>query len=166
MKTCLLAFLSSIALLAQNGPDAAVRGDASSGAAIFTGRGGCATCHRVHGNGSRLGPDLSDIGLVRTAEQLEQSLIDPAAEILPENRFYKVVTRDGTVIVGRLLNLDTFQVLLLDPNEQLRRFLKADLREYAFVEGSSMPSYRTTLSPQELADLIAYLLTLKGITPQ
>ena len=38
--------------------------------------------------------------------------------------------------------------------------------EHGFVEGSTMPSYRTTLSRQELADLIAYLATLKGVEPQ
>ena len=99
-------------------------------------------------------------------EQLETSLLDPNAEILPENRFYRVVTRDGTAVTGRLLNLDTFQVMMLDPKEQLRTFAKSDLREHGFADGSTMPSYRSTLSRQELADVIAYLLTLKGITAQ
>jgi putative heme-binding domain-containing protein len=113
-----------------------------------------------------LGPELTDIGVNRTAAQLETSLVDPAAEILPENRFYRVITRDGTSITGRLLNHDTFQVLMLDPKEQLRTFMKTDLREHRFVEGSTMPSYRSTLSRQELADVIAYLTTLKGVAPE
>jgi putative heme-binding domain-containing protein len=120
----------------------------------------------VGGNGSRLGPDLSDIGLLRTPEHLESSLLDPSAEILPENRFYKVVTRDGSSITGRLLNHDVFQVLMIDPKEQLRRFQKSELRSHGFVEGSTMPSYRSLLLRQELADVIAYLMTLKGVTPE
>jgi quinoprotein glucose dehydrogenase len=162
----LLAACAVTTVLAQSTAESMPAGNESSGASIFSGKGECQTCHRVQGKGSRLGPDLTDIGLVRTSSQLETSLLDPAAEILPENRFYRVVTRDGTSITGRLLNLDTFQVLMLDPKEQLRSFQKSDLREHGFVEGSTMPSYRTTLSRQELADVIAYLISLKGVEPQ
>ena len=141
-------------------------GNETAGAATVAGKGDCQSCHRIFVNGSRLGPDLTDIGSLRKPEQLEASLLDPNAEILPENRFYRVVTRDGTTIMGKLLNLDTFQVMMLDPKEQLRTFSKSDLREHGFADGSTMPSFRSTLSLQELADVIAYLLTLKGITPQ
>jgi putative heme-binding domain-containing protein len=152
--------------LAQSPADSLPAGNAIAGAEIFAGKGGCQTCHRVNGKGSRLGPDLTDIGLTRTAAQLETSLLDPAAEVLPENRFYRVVTRDGATITGKLLNLDTFQVLMLDSKEQLRHFLKSELREFGFDAGTKMPSYRTTLSRQELADLIAFLMTLNGVMPQ
>jgi putative heme-binding domain-containing protein len=141
-------------------------GNETAGAAIVAAKGNCQSCHRIFGKGSRLGPDLTDIGSLRKPEQLEASLLDPNAEILPENRFYRIVTRDGTAVTGRLLNLDTFQVMMLDPKEQLRTFAKSDLREHGFADGSIMPSFRSTLSRQELADVIAYLLTLKGITPQ
>ena len=151
---------------AQSSTEPLPAGNETAGAGIVAGKGNCQSCHRIFGKGSRLGPDLTDIGTLRKPEQLEASLLDPNAEILPENRFYRVVTRDGTAITGRLLNLDTFQVMLLDPKEQLRTFVKADLREHGFVDGSKMPSFRGTLSRQELADVIAYLLSLKGITAQ
>jgi putative heme-binding domain-containing protein len=140
-------------------------GNEAVGAAIVAGKGACQTCHRVRDQGSRLGPDLTDIGAVRSPEQLQTSLLDPDAEILPENRFYRVVTRDGATITGRLLNLDTFQVLMMGPKEELRSFYKSELREHGFIKGSTMPSYRNTLSRQELADVITYLSTLKGVTP-
>ena len=141
-------------------------GNETAGAAIVAGAGKCFTCHRIQTTGSRSGPDLTDIGATRTSDQLRAALLDPDAEILPENRTYRVVTRDGVTTVGRLLNHDTFQVLMRDTKDQLRSFQKADLREHGFVEGSSMPSYRGTLSPQELADVIAYLSTLKGVVSQ
>lgn len=153
-------------VLGQSNTEPLPAGNETAGVAIVTGKGNCQSCHRIFGKGSRLGPDLTDVGSLRNAEQLEKSLLDPNAEILPENRFYRVVTRDGTAIMGRLLNLDTFQVMMLDPKEQLRTFTKSDLREHGFADGSNMPSFRSTLSRQELADVIAYLLTLKGITPQ
>jgi putative heme-binding domain-containing protein len=141
-------------------------GNEAAGAAIVAGKGNCLTCHRIRSTGSRSGPDLTDIGATRTIEQLTSALLDPDAEILPENRFYRVVTRDGMTVTGRLLNHDTFQVLLRDSKDQLRSFFKSDLREYGFVEKSSMPSFRTTLSPQELADVIAYLGALEGVVAE
>ena len=141
-------------------------GDAAAGAVLVAGKGTCLACHTVHGKGSRLGPDLTDIGTLRRAEQLMTSLVEPDAEILPENRFYRIVARDGAAVSGRLLNLDTFQVLMLDEKEQLRSFQKSELREHGFVRGSKMPSYRDRLSRQELADVIAYLGTLKGVAAE
>jgi putative heme-binding domain-containing protein len=120
----------------------------------------------VQGKGSRLGPDLTDIGSTRTPVQLQTSLLDPNAEVLPENRFYRVVTRDGTSITGRLLNHDTFQVLMMDPKERLRTFQKSELREHGFVKGSMMPAQDQRLSPEEIADIVAYLTSLKGVAAE
>jgi putative heme-binding domain-containing protein len=136
-------------------------GDAVRGEALFEGKGECLDCHRIDGVGSRVGPDLSRIGRVRRAGDLMRSLLDPAAEVQPNNRFYRVVTNAGEEVTGRLLNHDTFTVLLIDLDERLRRFDKADLREQGF-EGSPMPSYRDTLSEQEIADLVSYLGAQRG----
>ena len=138
-----------------------VAGDAVRGQSIFAGKGECATCHRVNGVGSRVGPDLSSVGQLRRSVELEQSLLDPAAEVLAANRSYRVVTRDGTTVTGRLLNHDTFTVQLLDSNEQLRSFEKASLRDHGFM-ATPMPSYRARLNPQEMADIVSYLVSLKG----
>jgi putative heme-binding domain-containing protein len=144
-------------------PIALVPGDAGRGKAIFEGKGKCATCHRVAGNGSRLGPDLSDIGELRKVDDLNRSLVEPGAEILPANRSFRVVTRDGATVTGRLLNHDTFAVLLIDSQEHLRSFAKANLRDYGFVDASSMPSYRDSLTADERTDVIRYLVGLKGV---
>ena len=144
-------------------PLALVPGDADRGKALFEGKGKCATCHRVNGNGSRLGPDLSDIGQLRKVPDLERSLVDPGAEILPANRLFRVVARDGVATTGRLLNHDTFAVLLIDSEERLKSFSKGSLREYGFVDRSPMPSYRDTLSAAERIDVVRYLAALKGV---
>jgi len=169
MRTLALVLSAGVLVTAAQGqpsPEALPTGNEAAGAVLVAGKGNCQSCHRIFGKGSRLGPDLTDIGSLRKPEQLEASLLNPNAEILPENRFYRVVPRDGAPVTGRLLNLDTYQVMMLDPKEQLRTFSKADLREHGFADGSAMPSYRSTLSRQELADVIAYLLSLKGITTQ
>jgi mono/diheme cytochrome c family protein len=43
---------------------------------------------------------------------------------------------------------------------------KSNLKEYAFTNKSPMPSFRGKLSPQELSDLVSYLVSLKGIDKQ
>jgi putative heme-binding domain-containing protein len=161
-----VAIVATAAASGQTNTESLPLGNATAGATLVAGNGKCLTCHRVQRAGSRSGPDLTDIGAIRTSDQLRAALVDPDAEILPENRRYRVVTRDGVTTVGQLLNHDTFQVLMRDAKDQLRSFQKADLREHGFVEGSPMPSYRMTLSPQELADVIAYLSTLKGVVSQ
>jgi putative heme-binding domain-containing protein len=155
----IVAYLRSVA--AESG-SASGTGDAGRGRAIFEGQGACQTCHSVRNTGSLVGPDLTDIGAIRRAAQLERSLLDPDAEILAQNRTYRVVTRDGAAITGRLLNHDTFTVQLID-SQGLRSFAKANLRESGFVEKSPMPSYKDKLSAQELADVVSYLVSLKGI---
>jgi putative heme-binding domain-containing protein len=154
----IVAYLRS---LAESRRNVATTGDAARGKSIFDGKGACGNCHRVNGSGSRVGPDLSRIGQVRRTIELEQSLIDPAAEVLPGNRSYRVTLKDGTTVMGRLLNHDTFTVQIIDSQEQLRSFVKADLKEYGFAP-TTMPSYRGKLDAQETADVVSYLVSLKG----
>jgi putative heme-binding domain-containing protein len=149
--------------LATEGRTVSGNGNAARGKAVFEGKGGCTGCHRVGATGSRVGPDLSDVGSQRRAVEIEQSVLDPDAEILPQNRSYRVTTKSGETVTGRLLNVDTFTVQLLDSKERLRAFPKANLQEWDFIDKSPMPSYRNKLSSQELADLIAYLVSLKGV---
>jgi putative heme-binding domain-containing protein len=156
----IVAYLRSVAASKRT---AAVAGDVVRGKALYEGKGNCASCHRVSGVGSRLGPDLSKIGQLRRAVDLEQSLVEPGADVAPANRFYRVVTKSGTTVTGRLLNHDTFTVQIMDAKEELRTFRKDDLKEYAFAP-TPMPSYKSTFSQQELADVISYLVSLKGTT--
>jgi len=160
----IVAYLRS---LANTGTGSGLAGDPARGKVLFTGKGACTSCHRVATVGSRLGPDLSDIGTLRNAASLERSLLDPDAEVLEQNRFYRVVTkdgtRDGTAVTGRLLNRDTFSVQLMDSKEQIRSFLISNLRAHGFVDKSPMPSYKDKLTPQEIADVVSYMGTLKGI---
>lgn len=157
----IVAYLRSMA--ASIAVSASIPGDAARGKAIFEGKGNCLSCHRVRGRGSRLGPELTDIGTLRRAVQLEQSILDPDAEILPQNRFLRVVTKEGTTVTGRLLNQDAWTIELFDSKEHLVTFQKTALKEYAFIDKSPMPSYKGKLSTQELADVVDYLTSLKGI---
>jgi putative heme-binding domain-containing protein len=137
-------------------------GDATRGQALYEGKGNCGTCHRVNGKGPRSAPDLSDIGAVRSPAALQRSIVDPTSAMLPINRPVRAVTKDGRTIRGRRLNEDTYSVQLIDDQERLVSLMKADLREYEVGTTSPMPAFAKTFNGEELADLVAYLLTLKG----
>ena len=144
------------------GGDAVRLGDARRGKDVFEGNGQCTTCHRVNGQGSRSAPDLSNVGRLRSTDAIRRALLDPNASMFPINRPVRAVTREGTVINGRRLNEDTFTVQLADERGRLVSLVKAELREYVIVTQSPMPSYRGKLTDEELANLLSYLLTLKG----
>ncbi len=161
--------MTGIVAFIRSGLDAASAtvpiGDASRGHAVFDGKGGCLTCHRVNGRGSRVAPDLSDIGALRTPASLGRSLLDPSSAMMPINRPVRVVMNDGSSINGRRLNEDTFTVQLIDEQERLHSIAKSDMRSYVVDTVSTMPSYANSLTDAERADVIAYLLTLKGTPP-
>lgn len=116
-------------------------GDLGRGKAIVDGKGGCKTCHRVQGVGSRVAPDLTDIGTVRAASSLQRSLLDPSSGMMPINRPVRVTLKDGKVINGRRLNEDTYTIQLMDEQQRLVSLEKADLREIRVQTQSPMPSF-------------------------
>ena len=155
----IVAYLRS---LAASTDTAGNPGDLAKGKMLFASEG-CMHCHRVHGQGSRVGPDLSNVGARRKRDDIERSIVDPNAEILPENRYVRVVTKDGTTITGRILNEDTFSIQLIDSKERLMSLQKSDLSSFEFLKNSPMPSYRDKLSGDQLTDLVDYLASLKGL---
>lgn len=135
-------------------------GDAGRGQNIYEGKGNCTDCHRINGQGPRTAPDLSDIGLIRTPAALSRSLVNPITALLPINRPITIVTKNKETVTGRRLNEDTYTVQMIDSQERLRSFVKADLVSYEISDGTThKPS---TLSEDEVGDLISYLLTLQG----
>ena len=151
--------IGAAGLFAQTENIAPLTAEAARGKSIYEGKGNCTSCHRIKGSGALSGPDLTDLG--RTPQQLLTKLQNPDAEINAANRPYRVVLKNGTTVNGRLLNLDTFTIEMLDEKGNLRGFTKADLKEYAFVTKSPMPSYTGKLSDQEMNDVVAYLSTLR-----
>lgn len=167
----IVAFLRSAASVGGRGGrggrggGATTTGNAASGKTLFEGKGACATCHRVGASGPRVAPDLTEVGQVRGPVELQQKLTDPNALVRPGNRFVEATTKRGVKISGRLLNQDTFTIQLLDANERLVSVSRSDLQDFVFVKNSPMPSYRDKLTQAELADVVAYLVSLKGLRP-
>ena len=136
-------------------------GDPARGSQLFRGEGQCSECHRVFGEGPRTAPDLSDVGIRLTPANLQLNLVDPQAALIPINRPVRIVTRNEEVITGRRLNEDTYSVQVIDSNQRLRSLVKDQLVSY---EVSEEPSKQPTeLDAEQVADVVAYLLTLRGL---
>ena len=140
---------------------APLAGDGSRGKTLVE-SSGCLDCHRIGDRGSHLGPELTDIGDRRTADRLQQALLAPDEEVLPENRFVRFVTRDGATVTGRILNQDAISVQLINAKDQLKTYLRAAVRDYTIVDKGLMPSVQGKLSNDQVADVVKYLSTLKG----
>jgi putative heme-binding domain-containing protein len=138
----------------------ALAGNAGGGRRVYVEKG-CPACHRIGGEGGRLGPDLSHVGSMRTPPDLRESILKPDARV--SSHFTVAATlKRGEQHSGILMNEDGFSVQLLDRRETLRTL---DRREIGKIEinrtKSSMPSYAQFLKPAELDDLVAYLYTLQ-----
>ncbi|MCW5982262.1 MAG: c-type cytochrome [Bryobacteraceae bacterium] len=138
-----------------------VPGDAAAGEQVFRGRGACAQCHMVNGEGGRTGPDLSDAGGMRSAAFLRAALLEPDAYVRRAWWTYRLRTKAGEQVSGLALNQDTYSIQLLDAKGQLRSFAKSDLAGVEIDRKSPMPAYGGMLSQEEVDHVVAYLASLR-----
>ena len=133
----------------------------SAGARLFRARVTAAAVTASKASDRACAPDLSNVGTMRTAGTLQRYLLDPTDAMLPINRPVRGAAR-WHVVIGRRLNEDTHTVQLIDEHEQLVTLEKASLREYSVTHAATMPSFANVFDEDERADLVAYLLSLKG----
>ena len=74
----------------------------------------------------------------------------------------RITMKDGRIITGRRLNEDTFTVQVIDDKERLHSLVKSEMRNFIIDTKPLMPSYAGKLTEDEVADVVAYLLTLRG----
>jgi putative heme-binding domain-containing protein len=138
-----------------------LEGDARRGEALFHSQAlNCANCHRIGDRGKAIGPDLSKIGSLRTAEDLLDSLLWPSRRIEPKYAVYVIATADGRIFTGQLVKRDERSVVLYDAEGKEITLAADDVEELRPSRTSLMPEGQLAgLTAQEAADLLAYLLT-------
>jgi cytochrome c oxidase cbb3-type subunit 3 len=142
---------------------AKVTGDPGKGQEIYWSKGDCGRCHMVAGRGGRMGPELTEIGLRRSAAYLRTALVEPDASVPADYLQVRAAARDGRAVSGVRLNEDTFTIQLRDFRDNFHSFDKTELSDLQYDRGrSAMPSYRGTLSDADLDDVVAYLVGLRG----
>jgi putative heme-binding domain-containing protein len=154
--------VSYVRSVARKNEASTVHGDPAMGEKIFSGKGACAKCHRVGSNGSGIGPDLSRVGRQRSLSYLRTSVLKPDADLTAGYGTLRVVLKDGKSITGVERNLDNFSAQLVDLSGKYYSFVREDVTSITRENRSLMPSYEKVLSPGELDDLLAYLISLRG----
>jgi putative membrane-bound dehydrogenase-like protein len=142
----------------------ALKGDASRGAAVFlrSGAASCNKCHRVKGNGSDIGPDLSQIGRKYERQALLETIMNPSAGIAPEYVPYVVETERGKVYAGFLHEQNDERVVLKTIEGAAVQIPRKEVVELVKQEKSLMPELvLKSVTAQDAADLLAYLVSLQ-----
>jgi putative heme-binding domain-containing protein len=153
----LVAFVSSL----RQSAAASVAGDPAHGARVFAGNG-CSSCHILAGQGSALGPELTDLSDRRSAAYVREVLLDPASRLPAEFLMVRVATKAGEVTEGIRINEDNYSIQLKDAAGNIRSFEKAELQSQERLRGRTpMPSFKN-LPPADVQDLVAYLLAPKA----
>lgn len=137
-------------------------GDAARGGQLFATRAACATCHVVGGTGKDVGPNLSAIGAKLPAEALLVAILDPSAGISHNYETFIATTEDGRTVHGLLVSRSDDEVVIKDAAGVVHTLAAAQVEELTKSPLSLMPSgLEKTMTAQELADLVAYLVSLK-----
>ena len=150
-----VAFLRS---LSASAIEANAPGNVNNGRQLFWGSAGCSNCHAIRGQGGALGPDLTDIGVVRRVDQLTESIVDPNARIADGFDGVVATKKNGQKIKG-VAKLDTnYSLRILDSAGRLHFLDKRDLTGVAAAKESLMPgNYAEKLNEDQMRDLVAFL---------
>jgi putative heme-binding domain-containing protein len=122
----------------------------------------CRNCHRLEKRGKEVGPDLTAIGKRLTPELLLESILEPSKRIEQKYISYLAETKDGLVFTGLLVSKDENEVVLKDAQDKLLRIPAKTIEELVPQHTSLMPDLLfRDMTAQQIADLVAYLSSLK-----
>ncbi|MDR3638850.1 MAG: c-type cytochrome [Isosphaeraceae bacterium] len=134
---------------------ATIKSDPAHGRAIF--RRECASCHRLDGEGSAVGPDLFGIRN-QPKESILLHVLVPDHEITPGFAAYTVATKDGRVLTGLVASETPTSITLRQPLGKEDTILRSEIDELAASKQSLMPQgLEKNIARQEFADLLGYL---------
>ena len=141
----------------------AERGEAERGEALFLHPkgAGCGQCHRLERNQRAAGPYLGDIGQRSQLHHLVQSIIDPNAVITEGFQLQVIATEEGKVHSGVLVEESGLKVSLGLADGSIIHIPKGTIEQRSQEARSAMPDFSKQLTSQQVADLVAFLQTLR-----
>ncbi len=150
--------------LALDWPKEAKKGDAERGRKLF-GSLGCAKCHAITADQSGGGaPSLADAGKRFNVAYLVESVLLPSRQVAEQFRTTVLTTRRGVTVSGLVVGETADAVELLLSDTTRKQVAKKDVEERTTSNLSPMPA-GVVKKPDELRDLLAYLLSEKPLPP-
>ncbi|HUR57979.1 MAG TPA: c-type cytochrome, partial [Opitutaceae bacterium] len=123
----------------------------------------CAVCHRFNGEGGGVGPDLSGAGNRYSVRDLLENIVDPSLVISDQYGSEQIDQQDGTTLVGRVVGEEDGTLLLMTnpfmPDEKTKVKTSAVKSRKPYQLSMMPPGLINSLNPEELKDLVAYLLS-------
>jgi len=139
------------------------KGNPVNGKSLFAGAGTCAKCHIVNGEGKAVGPNLSGIGVKLSREALYESILAPSAAISHSYETFTALLEDGRSVTGLLISQSPEKIVIRGADSIDVTLPAGEVEELVKQPVSLMPAdLATTLSPDELVDLVAWLETLRA----
>jgi putative membrane-bound dehydrogenase-like protein len=139
------------------------KGTPAVGKVVFAGAGTCAKCHVVDGEGKAVGPNLSGVGAKLSREALYESVLAPSAAISHSYETFTALMEDGRSVTGLLVSQSPEQVVIRGADSIDVTLPAGEVEELVKQPVSLMPAdLATTLSADELVDLVAWLETLRA----
>lgn len=136
-------------------PALKLTGDATKGKTMFAQV--CISCHKLDGVGIELGPDLRSV-VQHDAEKLLNSILDPSAIIEPGFMAYHCTLKNGEQLYGVIATETSASLTLKMAGSLTKSVLRSEIASLQSTGTSLMPEgLEAALTPQSLADLIAYL---------
>lgn len=139
------------------------RGNTEKGRRLFS-EALCGRCHRVGSHGQLAGPDLTGVSRRFSRRDILQSIVDPSLVVAENYRSDRIVTTDGRVLVGRIVQTGDFRLpivrIVTDPlqPEKYSEIAKRDIESHETVPTSPMPAgLLNTLTQDEILDLLAFI---------
>ncbi len=122
----------------------------------------CAACHR-HGNeGGSAGPDLTAVGGRFDVRALAEAIIDPSKEISDQYAFDLITRKDGTETTGKIIEEKDEKWIIATSPFDLSQTVEIESNEIKGTKASPVspmpPGLINRLNPDELKDLLAYML--------
>ncbi len=138
-------------------------GDVRRGQAVFSSpKAACVACHNVGYVGGRIGPDLTKIGGIRSERDLLEAVVFPSASFVRSYEPLKVEMKDGKSYSGIVKQDAGDEIVLTVSATEEVRLSRKEIDEMKPGTVSVMPAgLDQQLSKQELADLVAFLRSLK-----
>jgi putative heme-binding domain-containing protein len=123
---------------------------------------GCSACHKIAYVGGTVGPALTQIGRLRSEQDLLESIVYPSATLVQGYESVAVATREGQVLSGVIVNNAPERIVLATGANQEVRLDRDQIEELKPSPVSVMPDgLAEQLTAQELADLLEFLKTCK-----
>jgi putative heme-binding domain-containing protein len=135
-------------------------GDVGEGRELFFGKGICSSCHSVEGNGGDFGPDLTNIGEIRSQHDILEATVFPSASFAREYETSKIITTTKTYT--GIIKEELPESLVVETGPGIKvRISRAEITAIESHNTSLMPQgLDKILTTEEMADLMAYLRSL------